>query len=123
MEDVFLVRVYRDVWTTVTSVRGKTVCRLIWESLTHVPFLRAALPDQSAFSSNSLLSAGAGRNVSTTFSTFASSLRARCTLARTILLNVSHETANALVATPSSSPFSETTRAGVWYACANAASP
>ena len=77
------------------------------------PGRRAALPDHNAFSRSSFASGGAGRNVSTTFRTFASNRRARWIRARTIRLNVSPETANARVATPSRSPFSDTTRAVV----------
>ena len=71
----------------------------------------AALPDHSAFNNSSLDSGGANLNVSTTLRTFARSRRARWIRARTIRLNVSPETAKARVATPSRSPFSETTRA------------
>ena len=71
----------------------------------------AALPDHSAFNNSSLDSGGASLNVSTTLRTFARSRRARWIRARTIRLNVSPETAKARVATPSRSPFSETTRA------------
>ena len=87
------------------------------------PGLLAALADHSALSRSSLDSGGAGRKVSTTFSTFASNRRARWIRARTMRLNVSPETAKARVATPSRSPFSETTRALVRYACCSAASP
>ena len=88
-----------------------------------VPGRYAAEPLHSALSSSSLLSAGTNRNVSTMFSTFVHSCRARCTRVRTMRLNVSPLTANARVATGSISPFSETTRAVVVYACASATSP